>query len=193
MLIGGGISEQIYMKTRRMFLKDGALLAAGTVLASCAKPKEGAFTREERLCLIALAEQIVPSDDYEGASGAGVINYIETFTEEYYPEILPIYKNGLSAVQKATQRLYGQSFQELDTQTQTAFMLKMELGELDNADWQNTNQRAFFNEILERTMQGFYGPARHGGNKNNVAYRMLKFNMPIVTGQNRYDGGVQNG
>jgi len=35
-------------------------------------------------------------------------------------------------------------------------------------------------------MQGFYGSPRHGGNKNNVSYKMMRLDYPVIIGQNRY-------
>jgi len=36
-------------------------------------------------------------------------------------------------------------------------------------------------------MQGYYGSPRHGGNKDNMSYKMLKLDYPVVIGQNRYN------
>ena len=70
--------------------------------------------------MIALAEQIIPADDqWGGATDAGVINYIENWVGKYYPEMSPIYKRGIAAVQKASNRLYSKNFQDVEFAAQT--------------------------------------------------------------------------
>jgi len=171
------------MATRRKFIKNTVVISAGVALYGCGKGEQaGIFTKSERDCLIAMAEQFIPRDEFAGATDAGVINYIENWAGKYYPEILPLYKESLASMQKASQKLHSKDFQSLDFKTQTEFLKLMEAGKL--AGW--GGQKGFFDEILERTMQGFYGSPRHGGNKNNLSFKMLKLDMPLVIGQNRY-------
>ncbi len=176
------------MTTRREFIRNAAVFSAGAALYGCGNPPEGPFSKNERDCLIAMAEQIIPADKiYGGATDAGVINYIENWVTRYWPETLPLYKKGVESVQRASRRMHSKDFQDLDFATQTRFMEAMEGAKLDAKDW-SISPRAFFDEILIRSMQGFYGSPRHGGNKNFMSYRMLGMDMPVVTGQNRYGG-----
>ncbi len=46
--------------------------------------------------------------------------------------------------------------------------------------------RQFFGLIRSHSLQGFYGSPRHGGNKNNVSYKILKLDYPVIIRQNRY-------
>ena len=62
----------------------------------------------------------------------------------------------------------------------------MEAGLLDGQDWTEIAQKYFFEEIRVRSMQGFYGPPRHGGNKNYMSYKMCGLEMLHLLGQNRY-------
>ncbi|MBQ6534677.1 MAG: gluconate 2-dehydrogenase subunit 3 family protein [Opitutales bacterium] len=178
------------MATRREFIKVSAAAGAGVAIGGCAKAaKQTAFEGSERECLVALAEQIVPADERcGGATEAGVINFIDNFVFRRYPEILPVYRGGLERLQAASQKLYGKPFERLDFKTQTEFMQKMQKGGLPADVWGKSGQRRFFDEILTRSMQGFYGPPRHGGNKDYMSYRMCKLEMPHVLGQNRYGG-----
>lgn len=177
--------ENIIMYTRREFLQNAVIAASGMALCGCAK--QTVFDTDQRACLIALAEQIIPADDkFGGATDAGVINYMETFAGKYYPEIIPYYAEQLAMLQKACVAVHSKKFQELAFDEQTAFMKKMEVGKVPSAEWNAAAQRSFFNEILTRSMQGFYGSPRHGGNKNYMSYKMLGLDMPVVVGQNRY-------
>jgi len=176
------------MATRREFLKVSAAAGAGIAICGCSASGKGKiFTDSERECLVAVAEQIIPADDqWGGATDAGVVNYIENWAGKYYPEMLPTYKKGIAAIQKASRRLYSKDFQNLEFDVQTGFLKKMEAGKLAREDWEGSDQRGFFGELLTRSMQGFYGPPRHGGNKDYMSYRMCGLGMPHVLGQNRY-------
>lgn len=176
------------MISRREFIQDAAIAASGIVLAGCGADKLSLFNGDERNCLVALAEQIIPADEkFGGATDAGVINYIETFATKYYPEIVPYYRAQLAMLQKACKAVNSKKFQKLDFSAQTAFMKQMEVGKVPFAEWNASDQRSFFNEILTRSMQGFFGAPRHGGNKNYMSYKMLGLDMPVVIGQNRYE------
>lgn len=101
------------MGNRREFLKVSLAASAGVAICGCSGNGSTAkiFDDSERNCLIAISEQIVPADEqWGGATEAGVINYIENWVGKYYPEMLPTYKKGISAVQNASQRLYSKTF-----------------------------------------------------------------------------------
>jgi gluconate 2-dehydrogenase gamma chain len=53
--------------------------------------------------------------------------------------------------------------------------------------WEKGLDRQFFRLIHDHAMQGFYGSPRHGGNKNNVSYKMMRLDYPVIIGQNRYN------
>ena len=57
---------------RRDFLKDVALGTAALFLWGCSS-RQSPFTESERECVVALAEQIVPRDEFPGATDVGVI------------------------------------------------------------------------------------------------------------------------
>ena len=177
------------MTTRRTFIKTSLVASAGVAICGCSKSEASTqpFTQSERDCLIAMAEQFIPADDqWGGATEAGVINYIENWVTKYHPDALPIFVRGANCMQKASQRLYSKIFQELDWNTQTQFLKQMESGKLSREDWKEIDQKYFFEEMLTRSMQGFYGPPRHGGNKDYMSYRMCGLDMPHMLGQNRY-------
>jgi len=61
----------------------------------------------------------------------------------------------------------------------------MEKNEMPQEQW-TISPKKFFDLLLDRTMQGFYGSPRHGGNKNYMSFKMLKLDYPLLIGQNRY-------
>jgi gluconate 2-dehydrogenase gamma chain len=107
-----------------------------------------------------------------------------------FPEELPVYQQGIASLQATCNALYGKAFEQLETSVQIEVMQSMERKKLPEEYWtQETSQSAFFNLALSRTMQGFYGAPRHGGNKNYVSYRMMKLDYPLLVGQNKYRHG----
>ena len=144
------------------------------------------FTGDEADCLIALCEQIIPADQDAGATDAGVIHFIDRQTSMRFPDNLPVFQKGIAALQTTCKGLYHLLFEQLDEVVQIETMKSMEQGRLPAEYWAEIDQQSFFNLVLNRTMQGFYGSPRHGGNKNYISYRMLKLDYPLVVGQNRY-------
>ncbi len=177
------------MITRRKFLQSTTLASVGAFVWSCtSKRAEGAFSPSEKACLIAFCEQIIPADEkYGGATDARVINFISNWVTDYFPEREPFYHKAIACMQKSCNRMHKKDFQDLAFAEQTEFLKNMEVGKLDVSDWQDVSQQNFFNEILTRTMQGFYGSPRHGGNKDYMSWQMLGLSMPHVLGQNRYE------
>lgn len=180
---------------RRKFLKASAIGLGGVlILPSCAHEigPYRFFSEEEANCIIAISEQVIPSDQFgPGATTAGVIFYIDKQLVEIFTWDQETYKHSIKAVQASSLKLYGELFENLDFDTQTQFLLKMESNQLPDEYWQKIKASDFFSLVIDHTKQGFYGPPRHGGNKDYISYRMLDLEYPLVIGQNRY--GVSNG
>jgi gluconate 2-dehydrogenase gamma chain len=178
---------------RRNFIKTLGLVYGSLLLAPACTPSKTryhVFTDAEAACLIALCEQIIPADENPGATEAGVINFIDKQTYLRFPEELPVYRQGITSLQATCHAQYGKPFEQLEISVQIEVMQNMEHGNLPEELWTNeAGQSAFFNLVLRRTMQGFYGAPRHGGNKNYVSYQMMKLDYPLLIGQNRYRHG----
>ena len=178
---------------RRDFIKTFGLIYGSVLLAPACTPAKyryRVFSDAEADCLIALCEQIIPADEDPGATDACVINYIDKQTHLRFPEELPVYKQGIASLQATCNAEYGKLFQHLEIPAQIEVMQNMERNRLPGEHWkEEAGQSAFFNLVLRRAMQGFYGAPRHGGNKNYVSYRMMKLDYPLLIGQNRYKNG----
>ncbi|GHV58020.1 gluconate 2-dehydrogenase [Bacteroidia bacterium] len=175
---------------RRQFIKTMGLLYGSLLIApACTPSSEGtnyqAFTGEEAGCLIALCEQLIPADEYPGATDAGVIHFIDKQSKLRFPDERILFKKGVASLQAWCKASYNHSFETLDTATQTGIMQSMEKDEIQSGLWE-VSPKEFFNRLLARTMQGFYGSPRHGGNKDYVSFKMLKLDYPLLIGQNRY-------
>jgi len=175
---------------RRQFIKTLSLVYGSVLLApacSSSLSRYRVFTEAEASCLIALCEQIIPADEDPGATDAGVINFIDRQTFLRFPEDLSVYRQGIASLQATCHTQYGTVFEQLDIPVQIEVMQMMERNRLPAEHWtKEVSQSSFFNLTLRRTMQGFYGAPRHGGNKNYVSHRMMKLEVPYLIGQNRY-------
>jgi gluconate 2-dehydrogenase gamma chain len=177
---------------RREFIKTMGLLSGSILLMPACSPSSSkeqfrVFTGDEAACLIALCEQIIPKDQDPGATDAGVIYFIDKQLKQRFPQEIELFRNGIASLQAWCKDKYGLAFEQLDAPIQIEIMQWMESDAISSDRW-TVSPKQFFNTLLSRTMQGFYGSPRHGGNKNYMSFRMLKLDYPVLTGQNRYRG-----
>lgn len=174
---------------RREFIK-GASVLFGSLLffPKCSSPNSfyRSFTSQEISCLNSLCEQIIPADEDPGAMDAEVVNFIDKQIALHFPEEQVLFRKGIAAIQSYSIEQSGMPFEKLANQTQLALIKLIEEGALKAGSWDHSSQRQFFSKLVIRSMQGFYGSPRHGGNKDYVSYRMLRLDYPLVIGQNRY-------
>ena len=176
--------------TRREFMKLAGIVAVGArFLSGClsfrnddSKP----LSDDEAFLLGAIAEQIVPADDWPGGREAGVVHYIETQLTGPYRRFQGDYHKGLAAMTSTCLQRYQKKFEALSWDEQTAFLTEMEQGKLTEGPWRNGFSERFFELLRTHSLQGFYGSPRHGGNKNFVSYKMMGLDEFQVIGQNRY-------
>ena len=139
---------------RRLFL-----LASAATLPAYAGPLI-TFSSEEAKLIGALTDRIIPADDAPGALAAGVIFYIDQQLAGPLKPYADEYRNGIPKFQAACIAGTGKSFLQLEAAAQDSFLA--------------TQQRdAFFNMVVDHTMQGFYGSPEHGGNKGEASWKML--------------------
>lgn len=176
--------------SRREFLRTSLLGFGGVLmLPSCLKNYSPFLflTIDEASCLSAICEQIIPADaNGPGATQAGVIYYIDKQLHDVFKWDHETYRNGLNAIQVTCRQLFNKHFEDLNPEQQIAFLKKMESGKLEGDYWTSNSSSSFFSLMVGHSMQGFYGPPRHGGNKNYMSYKMVRLDYPYVVGQNRY-------
>lgn len=143
------------------------------------------FTAGEELLVDSLAEQIIPTDEWPGGREAGVTNFIDRQLMGPYKRYCETYRKGLQLIRETCLTKFQKSFEELPWEEQTRFLKTMEAGKTGSL-WEKGFDRQFFGLIRSHSLQGFYGSPRHGGNKNNVSYKMLRLDYPVIIGQNRY-------
>jgi gluconate 2-dehydrogenase gamma chain len=162
---------------RRKFLGMGLAATGAGTLISCANPGSPRrfFTAAEARTVEAVCEQIIPADQDPGAREAGVLNYIDLQLTRHLKRHQRAYRTGIAAVNAAARSRFGRLFAELPFDRQAEVLAEIE-----------KKERAFFALILDHTMQGFYGDSRHGGNRNQVSWRMVRLPYPPLRGRVSY-------
>ncbi|MGC9342395.1 MAG: gluconate 2-dehydrogenase subunit 3 family protein [Bacteroidales bacterium] len=175
---------------RRKFIKTGLLSFAGVImLPSCLKNYNPFrfFTLEEASLLVDICDQIIPEDENgPGATKAGVIYYIDKQLSEVFADQQSAYREGLKAFRESCLTMFSKDFGELSIDDKIKFLKMLEGNEIAGDYWNEQSARDFFSIVIRHSMQGFYGPPRHGGNKNYISYKVMNLDYPYVVGQNRY-------
>jgi gluconate 2-dehydrogenase gamma chain len=182
--------------SRRDFVKLTTLSAGAITLAvgsssifqACSnKPKaEGLFLSESEFKLVeAIAEQIIPTDEWPGGRDAGVAVFIDKQLVGPYKRFQEDYRKGLEALQNTCEKKFHNKFEKLPWDSQTAVLRDMEAGKLEGDAWKNGFSKKYFELLRSHCMQGYYGSPRHGGNKNYISYKMIGIDQPPIVGENR--------
>jgi gluconate 2-dehydrogenase gamma chain len=164
--------------TRRRFLQVAATAAASSALNSCGRHAGPwrFFTPGEAGTIEALCEQIIPADQDPGATWAGTIYYIDSQLVGHFRKLQSAYRSGIAACDAACRAAHGQPFAELPFDQQTAFLQRLP-----------NSLQPFFDMVITHTMQGFYGDARHNGNRDAVSWRMLGIPVIPIRGRDHYE------
>ena len=165
--------------TRRRFVAAGAMggvsVAAGCRISGKRDAWE-ALTEGQAGTLSALCDQIVPADEFPGATHAGVLMYIDRQLARHYSRHLDAYRDGISQADALSRKRFGSSLADVTPSQQFDVALALE-----------KSNPAFFSLLREHTMEGFYGAPRHGGNRDGVSWRMLGLAEPPLRGRAQYD------
>ena len=175
--------------SRRRFIQLSALGSGGVLLLSqCSKPNLlwRFFTNTEAQLMDAIADQLIPPDEWLGGRESGVTNFINKQLVGPYVRFQERYRKGLKPVQDSCEAMYFMKFEKLSHEEQISFLEKMEVGLLCKTLWTEVSDRELFSLIRDHSMQAYYGSFRHGENKNNESYKMLQLDYPLIIGQNRY-------
>ena len=145
----------------------------------------GFLTEDEIKLVEAIAEQIIPTDEWPGGRDAGVANFITLQLNGPLKRFQPDYRKGLTALENTCRNKFGKKFEKLSGDSQTTVLKDMEAGILDGEIWNKGFSQYFFELLRSNCMQGYYGSPRHGGNKNFISYKMIGLDEPQILGENR--------
>jgi hypothetical protein len=146
---------------RQMIVASGALAAtsvladesvAAVVQAATGGPKF--FTKDEFAMVDELTELIIPTDEHSpGARAAACAAYIDfRLAEAFEDEPRTLWREGLKAIDTASQSLNGHRFLESSEAERTAVLTKIAAAEREP----KTPEEKFFVELKSRTVQAYY-------------------------------------
>ena len=175
--------------SRRKFIQIAVSAAAAAPAISCSKATSPwrFLTVEEAETLGAVCGQIVPADQYPGAAEAGAVNFIDRQLVGHLKRHQKVYREGLAGIDQSSLALYGSKFRELPSDKRIALLQALAKGKAPGEVWKRRSSKAFFDLVVNHTMQGFYGDPRHGGNREAVSWKMLELPYPPVRGRLQYD------
>jgi hypothetical protein len=133
------------------------------------------FTERQLATLRALVDRIIPADDYPSGWQAGVGDYLAGQFERDLRPRLERYRAGLDVLDAEARVAAGVGFAELDAAAQDALLGRVEVGQVQ-ADWP-IDPAAFFHDMIEHAMEGFYSDPGNGGNRDGISWRMIGFEV----------------
>lgn len=150
------------------------------------KPDTHFFTAEQRRQIEALFETILPGGaNNPGATDANAAEYLDTLLtmdeETFYliPQLRTLYPVGLLATEDAARRAFGgRGIVDLTLDERTLLVQKLSEGKLEGTSFSAKDQQRFFTELRTRCIEGCFGDARWGGNKDNVMWRWFGWTVP---------------
>ena len=159
---------------RRRFVQAAVTSAAAATAISCGTTQRSPWrvlTVAQARTLAAVCDQIIPPDDFAGATEAGVLEYIDRQLAGRFKRHRKAYAEGLDALDRL-------GFSTLPAHRQFELLTRIEAGQAGDK-----GAREFFALAVAHTMQGYYGMARHGGNRDYVSWRMLGVPVRPVRGR----------
>jgi len=150
------------------------------------KPDTHFFTADQRKQVEALFEAILPgSDTNPGATDANAAEYVDTLLtmdhDTYYaiPQMRQMYPVGLIVLEDAARRMFGgRGIVALTLDERTELLEKLAAGKLEGTSFAAKDQTAFFTDLRTRCIEGCFGDARWGGNKDSIMWRWYGWTVP---------------
>jgi gluconate 2-dehydrogenase gamma chain len=158
----------------------------------------GFLSPAEREFIDAAVARLIPADDSgPGAREAGCTDFIDrqlagpygraeslymqgpwqegTSSQGFQSRLTPAqaYREGIAAVEECCRRTYaGKPFSKLALGEQDALLTALETG---TADLTDTDGRAFFEMLLQNTLEGFWSDPLYGGNRDFIGWNLIGF------------------
>jgi gluconate 2-dehydrogenase gamma chain len=129
------------------------------------------LTKDEAKILEAIAERIFPATDTPGAVEMGAIRYIDIALAGDYAALLPLYRQGLHAVDRYTRTAFGQAFRSLSGESQDAVLAAFETSSIPGYK----NAAEFFETVRCHVLEGVFCEPHYGGNKDMMGWRLVDF------------------
>jgi gluconate 2-dehydrogenase gamma chain len=129
------------------------------------------LTSDEAETLERIAERIFPKTHTPGAVEIGAVNYIDIALAGDYASLLPLYRQGIRAVDRYARSTFGRAFRSLSDELQDAVLAAFEKGAI--AEFKNAAE--FFETVRCHVLEGIFCEPQYGGNKDMIGWRLVDF------------------
>src|ERR687898_1937305 len=130
------------------------------------------LTPYEARTAAAAFERLFPADENgPGATGIGVLAYLDRALAGAYRDKAESYRLGLAALDLAARRRSGMPFAECSAEKQDALVTELERGVLPN--FRIPPQRDFFEMLRAHLQEGLFADPAHGGNRDELGWKFL--------------------
>ena len=133
------------------------------------------LTKQQTRILQASINIIIPSDGGPNGCEGGVDRYLFRQFERDLQHVVPLYQQGLDALDKEAQAVTGSVYVALDAEKQEQVLRHIEAGQVQTI-WP-IDPVDFFKMIIEHCAEGFYSDPGNGGNRDGVAWKMIGFEV----------------
>ncbi|HSB95843.1 MAG TPA: gluconate 2-dehydrogenase subunit 3 family protein [Spongiibacteraceae bacterium] len=154
-----------------------AALAARPLAVAAAAQSTAPLTldAEQWRSVAAIGEQIIPSVDGIGASAANCANFVDKLLGHEEHRSLPLYRQGLAAIDTYTQQRWQKNFADLTAANQITCLENLEDGAIPHWPATAIGQNALFGMLRFHTILGFLAAPKFGGNVDFAGWRALNF------------------
>jgi hypothetical protein len=133
------------------------------------------LTEQQLGVLRAACNRIIPADDYPAGWEAGVGDYLLRQFEGDLQPAVESYQQGLAALEAEAQAIHAQSFAALHPSTQDKLLTQVEQ-DVVATEW-SLDPARFFKMLVDHCMEGFYSDPGNGGNRDEIAWKMIGFEV----------------
>ena len=127
-------------------------------------PQLAFFTGTQATEIEAIAAQIIPTDESPGAREAHCLYFIDRALSTFAKASQPVYVQGVQDLQSKTQQLYpdASKFSTLTSAQQINVLTAIE-------------KTPFFATVRTHTVIGFFSRPAHGGNYNKIGWKLIGY------------------
>ena len=129
------------------------------------------LTQDEAEILGLIAERIFPKTNTPGAVEIGAVSYIDIALAGDYAPLVPLYRQGLRAVNRYARAKYERAFRSLSDELRDAVLVAFESGSIDEFK----NAAEFFETVRYHVLEGVFCEPQYGGNKDMLGWRLVDF------------------
>lgn len=129
------------------------------------------LSEEQTATLRAAVDRIIPPDDWPAGWAGGGGGYLARQFAGDLAELVPVYRDGLDALDATARAAWGRPFAEGEPSGQDVLLAQIETGA------RGEELAHFFALLVGHTMEGFYGDPGNGGNPGRIAWEMIGFKV----------------